>query len=199
MMLTYKVYFRVALYPEGVKGYHFEEEEADGVTHHTFIEDTDVFKQYLCTKEQSDAVLNKFINEYDNSIDETIYELRYEDNGTFYCKIKLNDKEWLNKNDYVLQLFLEELLWPPDTSDNIIVCVNGIHYNLDLKVDYFTECLEEEEEKEPEEEEPEEKEQYKSNSVYYTELINNAVKLLEEFDNKSQPKNQNQHEQIEFI
>ena len=193
-MFKYKVYFRVALFPEGVKGYHFEEDEVGGVIHHTFIEDTEVFEKYLCTKEQSDYVLNKFINEYVySSINETITELSYEANGTFYCKIKLNNKECLSENDYELKLFIEELLWPADTSDNIIVYINGINYNLDLKVDYFTDLLEEEKEQEQEQEKD------TSNSVYYTELINNAVKMLEEFDTKSQPKNQNQREEIEFI
>ena len=153
-MLTYKVYFRIALFPEGVKGHHFEEEtDENGLTYSKLIEDTDVFEQYLCSKEQSEFVLSELITVcVYNLIDKnTISELTYEGNGNFYCKIILNEEYWLNTTDDEKEQYIEELLWPGDIHDDAIIFINETHYYLQLDIDYITDWLEESDEDEDEE------------------------------------------------
>lgn len=219
-MLTYKVYFRIALFPEGVKGFHFEEEEGDnGVTYGEFIEDTEVFDEYLCTDHQAPFVVNELSYIYSSLSGDTVTELQYEDNGKFNCKITLQSDEWL-KDDTgnELESYINELLWPADIHDSAFMFIKEKPCCLQLEIDYITDWLEEDDDESPpsedeeDEEEDEEEDQHMFNGVYYADAMEMEAAIefhfkwrkqreqtQREIDTDTQSKMENQPEKIEFI
>jgi len=220
-MLIYKVYFRIALFPEGVKGFHFEEEEGDdGVTYGEFVEDTEVFDKYLCTDRQAPFVVNELSYIYSSLSGDTVTELHYEDNGKFNCKITLQSDEWETvKSGNELESYIDELLWPADIHDSAFMFIKGKPVNLQMEIDWLEQVywLEEDDDESPpsqdeEEDEEEHNEQHMFNGVYYADAMEMEAAIEEHFkwrklreqtqreiDTDSQSKRENQPEKIEFI
>jgi hypothetical protein len=227
-MLTYKVYFRIALFPEGVNGVHFEEEEGDdGVTYGEFVEDNEVFDNFLCSDCQAPFVVNELTSVYNLITGDTVTELQYEDNGKFNCKITLQSDEWL-KDETVneLESYINELLWPADIHDSAFMFIKGQPLYLQLEIDYISNWLEEDEDDEEEDDEEEEEsdygeikeqedeEQYMYNGNYYADAMEMEAAIKEDFKwgklrnqlsakiypEPSEPKNgdTSQQEKIEF-
>lgn len=168
-MLTYKVYFRIALFPEGVRGMHIEEEEGDdGVIYGELVEDDEVFEQYLCNGHQAPFILNELNSIYSSITGDTVTKLHYDNNGKFNCKVTLQNDDW---NDDELQQYINELLWPADIHDSAFMFINGKQVNLQIEIDYITDWLDEEDEEGDEEEDEDEIEQKTYNGVYYDDAM----------------------------
>ena len=194
-MLTYNVYFRIALFPEGVQGFHFEEEEGDdGVTYREFVEDNEVFDNFLCSDCQAPFVVNELTAVYSTITGDTVTELQYEDNGKFNCKITLQSDEWLkDETGNELESYINELLWPADIHDSAFMFINGKPINLQFEIDYISDWLEEEEDEEDEDEEDEDEEsdygeieeedeeQYMYNGHYYADAMEMEAAIEEDF------------------
>lgn len=148
-MLTFKVYFRISLFPEGVKGFHFEEKEIKkGVTYGEFVEDYEVFDEYLCTERQSKYVINELSYIYSRYHADTVTNLKYENDGKFTCKITLNSDDWITNqrdDDDELTQYIEELLWPGDIHCEGYMFVRGAFYYVQMEVDYISDWVDEDE------------------------------------------------------
>ena len=87
---TYEVYFKIALYPGDINENRVEEQDdEDSIINGEFIAD---FNKYLCTEQQSTNVLKFLKKEYENInvADVCIFDLEFNNNGKFNCKIPNN-------------------------------------------------------------------------------------------------------------
>lgn len=182
-MLTYKVYFRISLFPKDINGFHFEEEEANNdVTYGEFVEDTEVFDKYLCTDHQAPFIVNELSYIYSSFSGDTVTELQYENNGKFNCKITLQSDEWLSdKTGIELESYIDQLLLPADIHDSAFMFINGKPVNLQTEIDYFTDWLDEDDDEFDYSEEVEENEQYIFNGVYYSDAMEMEAAIEEYF------------------
>ena len=146
MVIIYEAYFKIALYPDGVKGFHFEEEINEfGVTYAEFIKDYKDFNTYLCSDYQSTYVLQYLRNIYTNvsiadvSIaDVIITDLIYETDGKFNCNVKFFcDEESAELTDEAIGEIIENTLWPTDKLDGITIKICGETFSIDICLDYF--------------------------------------------------------------
>jgi hypothetical protein len=163
-MLTYKVYFRVALFPEGVKDLRFED---DIYKNDKFIEANKVYNKHLCTEQQSAFILNELTSVYSMLNEINVTNLTYEGTGNFNCKVTLKNNESLYdaKTDE-LDRYICEMLWPANIHEPAIMFINGEKLYFQLEVDYITDWLEEDANVE------EDKiTQYTYNGVYYADSI----------------------------
>ena len=156
MVIIYEAYFKIALYPDGVKGFHFEEEINEfGVTYADFIKDYKDFDTYLCSDYQSTYVLKYLGNIYKNvsiadvsiadvsiadvSISDVIItDLIYETDGKFNCNVKFFcDEESAELTDEAIGEIIENTLWPTDKLDGITIKICGETFSIDICLDYF--------------------------------------------------------------
>ena len=146
MVITYEAYFKIALYPDGVKGFHFEEEINEfGVTYAEFIKDYKDFNTYLCSDYQSTYVLQYLRNIYKNvsiadvSISDIIItDLIYETDGKFNCNVRIFcDEESVELKDESIGELIENTLWPTDKLDGITIIICGETFSIDICLDYF--------------------------------------------------------------
>jgi hypothetical protein len=146
---TYEVYFKIALYPEGVNGFHFEEEhdEETGIMYGEFVEDFEDFKKYLCSKHQSTTVLEFLRNEYYilGVADVTVCDIEFENNGKFKCKVKIITEKYDEITDDDLEEIIENAIWPGFDAESIQIFIDGKALKMDLKLDYFVEGDDEDE------------------------------------------------------
>jgi hypothetical protein len=145
----YEVYFKIALYPEGVNGFHFEEEqdEETGIMYGEFVEDFEDFNKYLCSKHQSTTVLEFLRNEYYilGVADVTVCDIEFENNGKFKCKVKIVTEKYDELNDDELEEIIENAIWPGFDAESIQIFIDGKALKMDLKLDYFVEGDDEDE------------------------------------------------------
>jgi hypothetical protein len=145
----YEVYFKIALYPEGVNGFHFEEEqdEETGIMYGEFVEDFEDFNKYLCSKQQATIVLEFLRNEYYilGVADVTVCDIEFENNGKFKCKVKIVTEKYDELNDDELEEIIENAIWPGFDAESIQIFIDGKALKMDLKLDYFVEGDDEDE------------------------------------------------------
>jgi hypothetical protein len=155
IMLTYKVYFKVALLPEGVKTFRIEEEKGENelTSYYEFIECPEVFDKFLCTESQALFVYNDLNSVYELYNEDKITNLLFENNGQFTCKVTLIHDGWRESSDEEIEDYITELLWPADIHDSAIIFIHNKHYYLQLEINYMDCWIETEEEDEEEEEE----------------------------------------------
>ena len=141
---TYEVYFKIALYPEGIM-------------YGEFVEDFEDFKKYLCSKQQSATVLEFFKNAYDifGLADVTVRDVEFENNGKFNCKVEIVTEKYDEFADDDLEEIIETAIWPGFDAETIQIFIEGKALKMDLKIDYFVEGDDEEEENEEEDVEEE--------------------------------------------
>jgi len=141
MVITYEAYFKIALYPAGVKGFHFEEEINEfGVTYAEFIKDYNDFNKYLCSDYQSTYVLQYLRNIYKNvSIEDVIItDLIYETAGKFNCIMSFfRDEDSDALTDDSIGELIENTLWSTDKPDGITIIICGEAFSIDICLDYF--------------------------------------------------------------
>jgi hypothetical protein len=88
--------FEIALYPEGIQRFNFEEEtDEDGVTYSEFIENSDIFEKHICTDKQSKYVLSYLKQQYEFDNQNELYyrSLKYEGHGIFTIEIVFNNMD----------------------------------------------------------------------------------------------------------
>jgi hypothetical protein len=145
----YEVYFKIALYPEGVNGFHFEEEqdEETGIMYGEFVEDFEDFNKYLCSKQQATRVLEFLRNEYYilGVADVTVCDIEFENNGKFKCKVKIITEKYDELNDDELEEIIENAIWPGFDAESIQIFIDEKSLKMDLKLDYFVEGDDEDE------------------------------------------------------
>jgi hypothetical protein len=136
---TYEVYFKIALYPEDINGFHYEEEfnEESEITGEYIVD----FNKYLCSKEQSTTVLKYLKNEYDvlNVADVCIFDLEFSNNGKFNCKIKIVTEKYYELNDDEIQEIIEDSIWPSFNMETVYILINETVFKMVLNLDYFVE------------------------------------------------------------
>ena len=171
-MLTYNVYFKVALIPEGIDIYDF----CSGIGP---CKDYNIINKYLCQETESQIIIDYLYSIYkDYPNGEDIYDLTYINNGIFKCKI-------IAEND-TDQCDIPDILWP-DELVNKYVFVDETNRSIDLEVqsieeDEEVDCLEEEEleEEELEEENDDEIEQKTYNGVIYDDAWKMEAQMKED-------------------
>jgi hypothetical protein len=132
-MLTYKVYFKVALIPDGIDIYGFCPGFGD-------FRDDNIINKYLCKETESQKIIDYLYSIYkDYPNGEDIYDLTYIDNGMFKCKI-------IAEND-TYQCDIQDILWPDEIIHKYIF-VDETNRSIDLDVD----TIEEEDEENDDEE-----------------------------------------------
>jgi hypothetical protein len=179
-MVAYKVYFRVALYPEGVKGFHYEEFTENNVTFVEMVEEPETFIKYLCTDEQSSQVI-EYINSIHQDSDQ-VTDLKFTKNGKFVCKVYSNFDD--DDDD------IKEILWPNDLVDSSYIFIHGKIHDIDLEVDYIDVTLDDTED--------DDVEQKTYNGVYYADAMDMEAQMKEDAKWKK-IREQNKPEKIEFI
>ena len=130
-MRVIKTYFEIALYPEGIQRFNFEEEtDEDGVTYSEFIENSDIFEKHICTDKQSKYVLSYLKEQYEfNEQNELYYRsLKYDGYGQFSIEIVFNN---MVEDDESIEE-IETLVWPADIHEDCILFIEGNIYNLDI-------------------------------------------------------------------
>jgi len=195
---TYEVYFKIALYPKGVNWFHFEEiqDEVSGTMYSEFVEDSKDFNKYLCTQNQSNAVLQTLRNEYEiiALADVTIRDLEFNNNGQFNCKVEIVTEKYDELNDDEIQQIIENSIWPGYDAEPLYIFIDGEPLKMDLQLAYFVEYDDDDEEEQQdeegddeegddEEEEKEEKEENKKISPYYISSDESNEETEEDLDN----------------
>lgn len=135
-MQIISVLFQVALLPEGVKDFHFEEiSNENGRTISEMVSDDDVFEEHLCTLEQHSYVLKELKSVY--SMYEThVYEIsqiEFQGNGLFSCNIINKSSKILKSNDEMNEV-VDDLLWPADIHGSAFVFIDGECYEISIEI-----------------------------------------------------------------
>ncbi len=131
MRTQYNLFFRISLLPQGVSWRHYEDGE--------LVDDDDIFDEYECNEQQSEALIKELNDIYKRSDDFKITELKY--TTKFECKLEV-DKPPFEEYDWDSWYpYFEELLWPADLHDSANIFIDGKWYNIQLIVDDFVECL----------------------------------------------------------
>ena len=131
-MRVIKTYFTVALYPDGIQRFNFEEEtDENGVTYSEFIENSDIFEKHICTDKQSKYVLSYLKNQYEFNEQNDLYyrSLKYDGYGRFSIEIIFKNMDV--KDDESIEE-IETLVWPADIHEDSILFIEGNTYNLDI-------------------------------------------------------------------
>ena len=131
-MTEYRTYFKIALYPKGIKGCYMDEDCE-------FIVDYDVQRKYLCNSEQSTHVLKYLTNEYKTSVygEYSISDLQYLGKGGFSCLIKFNNEDCIEHDE--LEELITSLIWPGDYHDNVFIKINNEKLELDIELETYIE------------------------------------------------------------
>ena len=141
MVITYEAYFKISLYPDGIKGFHFEEKTNEfGVKYAEFVNNCKNFNSYLCTDSQSTYVLKylKTIYKKASIAGVTITDLIYETTGRFNCNVGIFcDEDAAELKDEEIGEIIENTLWPTDEKDGITIIICGETYSIDICLDYF--------------------------------------------------------------
>jgi hypothetical protein len=136
-MLTYSIYFNVALFPEGFNGVEY-------ISSIGRERDDKIFKRYLCQETESQKIIEYLYSIYkDYPNGEDIYDLKYIDNGMFKCKI-------IAENDNG-QDDIQDILWPYEIV-NKYVFIDEKNRSIVLLVDTFYEDEEDKHEEDEDEE-----------------------------------------------
>ena len=141
MVIIYEAYFKISLYPDGIKGFHFEEKTNEfGVKYAEFVNNCKNFNSYLCTDSQSTYVLKylKTIYKKASIAGVTITDLIYETTGRFNCNVGIFcDEDAAELKDEEIGEIIENTLWPTDEKDGITIIICGETYSIDICLDYF--------------------------------------------------------------
>jgi hypothetical protein len=124
--------FEIALYPEGIQRFNFEEEtDENGVTYSEFIENSDIFEKHICTDKQSKYVLSYLKEQYEFDNQNEVYyrSLKYEGHGIFTIEIVFNNMD-MDDDESIQEI--EVLVWPSDIHDDCILFIEGNMYQLDI-------------------------------------------------------------------
>jgi len=133
-MRTLNVLFKLALYPEGVSDFHYEEVDiGNGKKGMRSVEDDDVFETHLCTQEKSKYVLEELNNIY-TYIDDVykIINLKFEGDGLFSCSI-ITDITFEDEEE--MFDIIKNLLWPAYLHDVGYVFIKNKIHTISLEVD----------------------------------------------------------------
>jgi hypothetical protein len=124
-MWTYKVCFRIALYPRGVDNYHYEDRIVNGKIFVELVHD-DIFDDYLCSELEAPYVIKHLISIYKGySNSEDIYNIMYIGNGNFICNII--------HEPYSDELDMQRILCPDDPEEYYLF-IDGKYRSIDLKI-----------------------------------------------------------------
>lgn len=131
-MTEYRTYFKISLYPKGIKGCYMDEDCE-------FIVDYDVQRKYLCNIEQSTHVLKYLTNEYKTSVygEYGISDLKYLGKGEFRCLIKFNYKDCIEHDE--LEELITSLIWPGDYHEDVFIMINNEKLELDIELETYIE------------------------------------------------------------
>ena len=131
-MTEYRTYFKVALYPKGIKGCYIDEDCE-------FIVDYDIQHKYLCNSEQSTQVLKYITNVYKTSVygEYGISDLKYLGKGEFSCLIKFNYEDFIEHDE--LEELITSLIWPGDYHEDVFIMINNEKLELDIELETYIE------------------------------------------------------------
>ena len=136
---TYEVYFKIALYPGDINENRVEEQDdEDSIINGEFIAD---FNKYLCTEQQSTNVLKFLKKKYENInvADVCIFDLEFNNNGKFNCKITIVTEKYNELNDDEIQEIIEESIWPSFDMETVYIFIDEKAFKMDFNLDYFVE------------------------------------------------------------
>lgn len=141
-MRTIEAIFEVALYPEGVSGYHFEEDD-EGCCE--LVEDLDIFEKHKCCEKQSQHVLTYLKDAYDrynnNDIEFSLLKFdKYSNIFSVQITFKGHDLDDDDEIEYV-----DELILPGDVNDEFYLFIDQQIHFLHIKLCYYSDVDEAEE------------------------------------------------------
>jgi len=140
-MRTIEAIFEVAIYPEGVSGYHFEEDD-EGCCE--LVEDLDIFEKHKCCEKHSSIVLEYLKDAYDrytnNDIEFTLLKFdKYSNIFSVQITFKGHDLDDDDEIEYV-----DELILPGDVHDEFYLFIDSQIHFLHIKLCYYSDIEEDE-------------------------------------------------------
>lgn len=143
--VSYEVYFQLALYPDGVKGFQYNNDLDELGNLVTYIqEDEETFTKYVCNDAQASYVVNMY-NNHKNIISQNgTYkrELTYEDKGFYTCKVDMlipcneNINNFLEDEEYLNTILFD--MWPLDANGCSCLYINDKKYIIDISISLIT-------------------------------------------------------------
>ena len=149
-MRTIEAIFEVAIYPEGVSGYHFEEDD-DGCCE--MVEDLDIFEKHKCCEKHSSRVLEYLKDAYDRYTNNDIEfrSLKFDKySNVFSVQITFKGHE-LDHDDEIE--YVDDLILPGDVHDDFYLFIDSQIHFLHIKLCYYSDVEDEDEEQEQKEQE----------------------------------------------
>jgi len=140
-MRTIEAIFEVAIYPEGVSGYHFEEDD-EGCCE--LVEDIDIFEKHKCCEKHSSIVLEYLKDAYDRYTNNDIEfrSLKFDKYcNTFSVQITFKGHD-LDDDDEIE--YVDELILPGDVHDEFYLFIDSQIHFLHIKLCYYSDVEEDE-------------------------------------------------------
>lgn len=138
---SYRAYFKLALYPENTKQFTKHNSSSDDDSKEETLEET--FTKYLCSDEQSKAVLHYLNIQYIKGViqNSSNYlascDLKYNGNGHFNCKVvyKLEDGDILDKEE--TEEMIDIMIWPGNIQNDVYITINNEQFRMEIELDYY--------------------------------------------------------------
>jgi len=146
-MRTFKAYFDIALYPDGVSCLRYDSDE-------DLMEDEDIYNEYKCSEEHSQYIVKYLRENYNFDTGSEIYfrSVTYDRiMNMFTAEIVVNDDDDSDEVDD-----MDEIILPGHYCDDFYVFINDEIRHLHIKLCYYVRVKEAGEEEEEEEEEEQE-------------------------------------------
>lgn len=142
-MRTFKAYFDIALYPDGVSCLRYDSDE-------DLMEDEDIYNEYKCSEEHSQYIVKYLRENYNFDTGSEIYfrSVTYDRiMNMFTAEIVVNDDDDSDEVDD-----MDEIILPGHYCDDFYVFINDEIRHLHIKLCYYVRVKEAGEEEEEEEE-----------------------------------------------
>ena len=105
------------------------------------VEET--FTKYLCSDEQSKAVLHYLNIQYIKGViqNSSNYlasrDLKYDGDGHFNCKVvyKLEDGDILDKEE--TEEMIDIMIWPGNIHNDVYITINNEQFRMEIELDYY--------------------------------------------------------------
>jgi hypothetical protein len=139
--ISFEIYFQMALYPEGVKGFHYNNDVDENGKVITYLqEDEDTFDRYVCNDVQATYVVNMYNNHKDIISQNSLYkrELIYEEKGFYTCKVDMlipNNEDinnYLSDEEHLNTIIFD--MWPSDKDGYSCLYIKDKKYVIDVSI-----------------------------------------------------------------
>uniref|UniRef100_A0A6C0IT06 Uncharacterized protein n=1 Tax=viral metagenome TaxID=1070528 RepID=A0A6C0IT06_9ZZZZ len=129
----------MALYPDGVKGFQYNNDVDDNGNVITYIqEDEDTFNMYVCNDVQSSYVVKDIIQQ--NSLYKR--DLKYEKNGFYICKVDMlipsneDINQYLENEEHINAILFD--MWTSDKDGYSCLYIKDKKYIIDISVSFIS-------------------------------------------------------------